>query len=99
MNIKEIFNVFSRRHKDEHLKNLTLPEEFRTRVSILVRERFGNTPHGNYVAALLEEIHLKFSVLLGKNGCCYYEKQNEQISWRRYERKKSYKEYSSILYQ
>ena len=66
MNIKNLFDVFSRRAQSPaNLKN-TLTQGFRNRVIMLVSKLLEKTQHGDYRNQFWEEMHQKLSFLLGR---------------------------------
>lgn len=70
MNINQVFNVFSRRHKGSNAVNNTLNTTFRNRVLMLCSEVFSNPDPGHapgdYREQFWSDIYAKLSFLLGK---------------------------------
>lgn len=70
MNLKSIFDVFSRRNRDANKPLKPLTQAFRTRVLMLCRDRFSpgdrEFDRGDYRQELWAEIHRRMTYLVGR---------------------------------
>lgn len=66
MNIKNLFDVFSRRKNTQENLSNTLTQEFKNRVIMLLSRLLQTTQHGDLRNQFFQEMHQKLSFLLGK---------------------------------
>lgn len=66
MNIRGIFDVFSRRQRPLDVSRKPLSETFRNRVLMLCRDRFASGSSGDYRQELWTEMHRRFAYLVGR---------------------------------